>query len=194
MSTTVMMPTQIESAIREMCTDAMTQAVSALAEKYGFDPDDANRFLAESDVKIVRKRGQSQKNEAGKSKAVSKSDKPKRGKTGYLLYAEHVRADVKSQMEAELEDGEKLKPQEVIKRIASHWKALDDDDKAKWQQDAKALSSGSDEESVVSEPNEEPVSPVKKEKKEDKQPLAPKKDKKEKKKKKKQEEDQEDSD
>ena len=190
-----MMPTQIESAIREMCTDAMTQAVSALAEKYGFDPDDANRFLAESDVKIVRKRGQSQKNEAGKSKAVSKSDKPKRGKTGYLLYAEHVRADVKSQMEAELEDGEKLKPQEVIKRIASHWKALDDDDKAKWQLDAKALSSGSDEESVVSEPNEEPVSPVKNEKKEDKQPLAPKKDKKEKKKKKKkQEEDQEDSD
>ena len=191
-----MMPTQIESAIREMCTDAMSQAVSALADKYGFDADDANRFLAESDVKIVRKRGQSQKAEAGKNKVVAKSDKPKRGKTGYLLYAEHVRADVKSQMEAELEDGEKLKPQEVIKRIATHWKALDDQDKAKWQLDAKALASGSDEESVVSEPNEEPVSPVKKEKKEDKQPLAPKKEKEKKKKKKKldEDEDEEDSD
>ena len=191
-----MMPTQIESAIREMCTDAMSQAVSALADKYGFDADDANRFLAESDVKIVRKRGQSQKAEAGKNKVVAKSDKPKRGKTGYLLYAEHVRADVKSQMEAELEDGEKLKPQEVIKRIATHWKALDDQDKAKWQLDAKALASGSDEESVVSEPNEEPVSPVMKEKMEDKQPLAPKKEKEKKKKKKKldEDEDEEDSD
>ena len=46
MSATIMMPNQIESGIRDMCNDAMSQAVAALADKYSFDAEEANRFLA----------------------------------------------------------------------------------------------------------------------------------------------------
>ena len=73
MAATIMMPQQIEVAIREMCSDAMSQAVAALADKYGFDQEEANRFLATSDVKIVRKRGPSPKPD----KDSKKETKPK---------------------------------------------------------------------------------------------------------------------
>ena len=141
MSATIMMPAQIESSIREMCTDAMSQAVSVLAEKYGFDAEEANRFLADSDVKIVRKRGPSPKKdkETGKSKSKAKpdADKPKRGKTGYLLYADEVRPEVKAELESELEDGEKLKPQDVVKAIAARWKGEDEATRADFNARAK---------------------------------------------------------
>ena len=149
MSATIMMPAQIESSIREMCSDAMSQAVSVLAEKYGFDADEANRFLADSDVKIVRKRGPSPKKdkETGKSKSKAKpdADKPKRGKTGYLLYADEVRAEVKAELESELEDGEKLKPQDVVKGIAARWKAEDQEVRNEWNAKAKTPSTSDDE-------------------------------------------------
>ena len=54
MSATIMMPPAIDAAIREMCGDAMSQAVSALATKYGFDSEEANRFLDLEGVKLVR--------------------------------------------------------------------------------------------------------------------------------------------
>ena len=144
-----MMPTQIESAIREMCTDAMSQAVAALAEKYGFDAEEANRFLAETDVKIVRKRGPSPKKEKeGKKESKAKADKgdkPKRGKTGYLLYADEVRAEVKAELEAELADGEKLKPQDVVKAIAARWKEEDKEVRDEWNAKAKTPVTSDDE-------------------------------------------------
>ena len=149
MSATIMMPAQIESSIREMCSDAMSQAVSVLAEKYGFDADEANRFLADSDVKIVRKRGPSPKlsKDTGKSKSKAKpdADKPKRGKTGYLLYADEVRAEVKAELVSELEDGEKLKPQDVVKGIAARWKAEDQEVRDEWNAKAKTPSTSDDE-------------------------------------------------
>ena len=47
-----MMPQQIDAAIREMCSETMAQTVAALAEKYGFDVDEANRFLDTETIKI----------------------------------------------------------------------------------------------------------------------------------------------
>ena len=163
MSATIMMPTQIESAIREMCTDAMSQAVAALAEKYGFDAEEANRFLSNSDVKIVRKRGPSPKKEKdGKKESkpkADKSDKPKRGKTGYLLYADEVRAEVKAELEAELADGEKLKPQDVVKAIAARWKEEDSEVRDEWNAKAKTPVT-SDEEAEAEKPKAEPKAKV----------------------------------
>ena len=149
MSATIMMPPQIESAISEMCSDAMSQAVVLLAEKYGFDAEEANRFLSNSDVKIVRKRGPSPKKEKeGKkeSKAkVEKSDKPKRGKTGYLLYADEIRDEVKTTLLNALEDGEKLKPQDVVKAIAARWKEEDQSVRDEWNAKAKTPATSDDE-------------------------------------------------
>lgn len=149
MSATIMMPTQIESAIRDMCTDAMSQAVAALAEKYGFDPDEASRFLSNSDVKIVRKRGPSPKKEdtkkeTGKAK-TNNSPKAKRGKTGYLLYADEVRDEVKAELIDELGEDEKLKPQDVVKAIAARWKAEDQEVRDEWNMKAKTPPTSDDE-------------------------------------------------
>ena len=141
MSATIMMPQQIDAAIKEMCSDAMGQAVAALAEKYGFDAEEANRFLATDDLKIVRKRGPtaSPKDDKPKSKKEKKEegDKPKRAKTGYLLYADQVRPEIKSSLTAELEEGVKLKPQDVIKAIAAQWKAEEQEVRDEWKAKAK---------------------------------------------------------
>ena len=181
-----MMPSQIDTAIQEMCTDAMNQAVMVLSKKYGFDNDEAARLLSESGIRVVRKGSKSNKLEPSPSKTKTKTDKPKRGKTGYLLYADAMRAKVKADMESELDEGEKIKPQDVVKRIAAAWKEIGDEEKAKWQADAKALASSSDDDSVLSD-KDEPVNdePVNDE---------PKKPKKEKKKKKKKQDDDDDSD
>ena len=157
MAATIMMPQQIESAIREMCGDAMSQAVVALADKYGFDAEEANRFLDASNIKLVRKRGPQgspTKAEAkptkGKAKAKKETTgddkpKPKRGKTGYLLYADEVRQEVKEELQAALEDDEKLKPQDVVKAIAARWKAEAEDVREEWNAKAKTPATSDDD-------------------------------------------------
>ena len=149
MATTIMMSPQIESAIHNMCSDAMTQAVNALAEKYGFDVEEANRFLAASDVKIVRKRGPSPKKEKDAKKETKQkadtADKPKRAKTGYLLYADEVRAEVKAELMAELGEDEKLKPQDVVKAIAARWKEEEQHVREEWNSKAKTPVASDDE-------------------------------------------------
>ena len=153
---TIMMPQQLESAIREMCGDTMTQTVAALAEKYGFDIDEANRFLDSSGIKIVRKRGPSPKNDkesksSPKAKKETGSDntKTKRGKTGYLLYADEMRAEIKKTLLAELEDDEKLKPQAVVVAIAAAWKEEQQEVRDQWNAKAKDLKDSSDDEIVL---------------------------------------------
>jgi hypothetical protein len=143
MAATIMMPQQLDAAIKEMCSDAMGQAVATLAEKYGFDAEEANRFLASDDLKIVRKRGPASSPKAEKAKPktkaekAEKADKPKRAKTGYLLYADEVREEVKESLNSQIEEGEKVKPQEVVKAIAARWKAEDQEVKDEWNAKAK---------------------------------------------------------
>lgn len=142
MSTTIMMPSSFDASIREMCSDAISQAIATLSAKYGFDPEEAARVLADTDVKLVRKRGPAAKVDSkAKAKAPAKakddSDKPKRAKTGYLTYADHVRSEVREAMEAELTAGEKLKPQDVVRSIAAQWKGLDEDKQKAWALAAK---------------------------------------------------------
>jgi hypothetical protein len=134
-----MMPQQIDQAIRDMCGEAMSQAVVALAEKYGFDAEEAHRFLGSSEVKLVRKRGPSPKTVVaettkGKTKKSPDSDKPKRAKTGYLLYADDWREETRQELRSALalEPDDKLKPQEVVKAIAAKWKSEDQEVRDKW--------------------------------------------------------------
>jgi len=65
-------------------------------------------------------------------------DKPKRGPTGYLLYAAATRPAVKEELTEALEEGTKLKPQEVVVEIAKRWKALADDEREEWVEQAKS--------------------------------------------------------
>jgi hypothetical protein len=147
MNATIMMPQQIDTAIKEMCADAMGKTVATLAEKYGFDVEEANRFLETSDLKIVRKRGPSPKTTptSPKGAKVKADDKPKRAKTGYLLYGDEVRDEVRAEMAAELEDGAKLKPQDVVRAIAARWKDEDKATKDEWKAKAKTPTTSDDE-------------------------------------------------
>ena len=52
-----MMPTQFDDAIRTMCTNAVRDAVHALAIAYSFDVEDALAMLNLDNLKVVRKRG-----------------------------------------------------------------------------------------------------------------------------------------
>ena len=72
MSATIMMPNTFDEALREMCGDAITQAVASLAEKYKFDLEDATRFLELDSMKLVRKRGPSSKKTEDKPSKVKK--------------------------------------------------------------------------------------------------------------------------
>ena len=156
MSTTIQMPNAIEASIREMVQDARTQVVGALAKKYGFDLEEATRFLVDSELKIVRKRGPSPKTTDKKAtKADAKEDKPKRAKTGYLLYADEVRAEVRAELEAELEEGKKLAATEVVKAIAARWKDEDKEVQEEYKARAKINSPlGSNTSAEASEADE----------------------------------------
>ena len=81
MSATIQLPTDValSPALPSYAFVAINQAVAALAEKYGFDAEEANRFLDIPNLKLVRKRGPSPKKEIGDkpAKAKSTADKPK---------------------------------------------------------------------------------------------------------------------
>ena len=147
-----MMPNAIEGAIKNMCEDAVTQAVTSLAEKHGFDCEEALRELNLADLKLVRKRGPSPVEKSPRGKK-SGGDKPKvkRGPTGYLLYGADVRPAVKEELTEALEEGAKLKPQDVVTEIAKRWKALSEEEQAAWKDKAAAVQPSSDSDSVTEE-------------------------------------------
>ena len=60
-------------------------------------------------------------------------NKPKKT-SGYLIYSNSVRAEVKEQLIA---DGGEGKPKEVVQAIAAKWKQLGDEEKAVWNEKAK---------------------------------------------------------
>ena len=159
MSATIMMPVELDTAIKNMCNDTMAQTIATLATKYGFDVDEANRFMDTTPIKLVRKSGPSPKKgkepkepkEPKEKKSVTKkkddgTDKPKRAKTGYLLFQSDVRPVIREELSENLEEDEKLKPQDVVKEIAIRWKALEQDERDEWNKKAKDMAtSGSDD-------------------------------------------------
>lgn len=134
-----MMPTAFDQAIREMCNEAVSQAVAALADKYGFDAEEASRELNLGGVKFVRKRGPSPKKETDNSVKKVKDDKPKtkRAPTGYILYGDDVRPYVTKELTEALEEGTKLKQKDVMIEIARRWKALSDAEREGWNNISK---------------------------------------------------------
>lgn len=144
------MPAAIQGAIQSMCEDAIGQAITALSTKYGFDAEEAQRELNLGKIKIS----------ASTTKASQKktpSDKPKRGPTGYLVFSKEMRADVRAELESQLAEDEKLKPQQVVTALAARWKLLSDEEKEEWNSKAKAASTSDDEVPAEDKELEKPV-------------------------------------
>jgi hypothetical protein len=135
-----MMPNAMDLAIKSMMEDAVTQAVTALSAKHGFELDVALRDLNLGELKLVRKRGPSPKAEKSKGKKAS-ADKPKkkRGTNGYLQFSDAHRPEVRSEMEGKLEEGAKLAPQDVVKELGARWKAASAEEQTIWNDKAKEI-------------------------------------------------------
>lgn len=70
---------------------------------------------------------------------VNKDGTPKKpkAKTGYLVFSSEKREEIKAMLEEE--QGEAPKPKEVISKLGAVWKALSDEDKATYNDKAKAM-------------------------------------------------------
>ena len=72
----------------------------------------------------------------------SEDDKPKKKRTsGYILFSNANRAEVKEQQAEQAKGDEKPKNTEIMKELARMWKLLDDDEKAIWNNKAKTEAS-----------------------------------------------------
>lgn len=140
--TTITMPREFDSAVQEIIGQAQAGTVQALAEKYGFDPKEAQAFLTEAGTKVVKMRGPVPKAKASKAskatKEASGEPKTKRTPTGYLMFSADQRPQVKEEMTEALAEGTKLSPQAVVKQLAGLWKALDEEERLEWNQMAAA--------------------------------------------------------
>ena len=136
---TITMPREFDGAIQTIIQQAREKAVEALAEKYGFDAEEAQAFLVEGGIKVVKMRGPVPKaKKAVKAKKAPKAEKPKRAQTGYLLFSSEERESTKLVLTAELEEDQKLAPQLVVKELAKRWKALGEDERSYYNQLAAA--------------------------------------------------------
>lgn len=77
-----------------------------------------------------------------KTAKVSDDDKPKKKRTsGYILFSNANRAEVKERQAEQVKDDEKPKNTEIMKELARMWKLLDDDEKSIWNAKAKTVTS-----------------------------------------------------
>ena len=143
MSCTITMPAALDESIRACCADAVGQAVAALAAKYGFNAEEAERELNLGEMKIQRKRGPVSKKSVAKAEKKAKKaakvvdpDKPKKRLTGYLLFSKEMRPEVKAALEEQLEEGEKLQSKTVVAALAAAWKELSAEEQAQWKEKA----------------------------------------------------------
>ena len=145
----MMMSKQVDSAIKEMCQDSKLQAAKDLADKFGFDIEEAMKFLKIDDVKLVRETekksivkkttDKADKKAEKAAKKAAKEAKPKRPLTGYLTYSKAVRPEVKDALTLALGEGEKLKSSAVVTVIGAKWKALTIGEKTHWNNLAKGI-------------------------------------------------------
>ena len=70
------------------------------------------------------------------SEANTSTAPVKKKQSGYIMFCNSIRAEVKAELEAELAEGEKLKPADTMSQLAKRWKALSDDEKAEWNEAA----------------------------------------------------------
>jgi len=151
MSTKIMLPITINTAYKKMCTDFGATVVAKLAEKYNFDVQEATIYLEMDNIvfenEIIKNDSKnSSKKGSKKNKAIpSNDDKPKvkRGLSGYNIFSTDMRPAIVAELTAKLDKDAKLKSKMIMTALGAHWSALNDIDKAIWNDKAKALKSNS---------------------------------------------------
>ena len=89
----------------------------------------------------------SEKSKKGNKKQKKNSDSSPAAKnkriSGYLMFINEHRPEAKSVVQANLEEGVKVKNTEVTKKLAEMWRAVDQDEKDFWNSKAKELKESS---------------------------------------------------
>ena len=130
---TVTISAAIDKMMKAMIAETMEECVAKLSQKYGFDEKEALEFLEVDGLKEKKEDKKKEKKDKKEKKEVD-PNKPKKT-SGYLLYSADVREQVKAKL---IKDGGEGKPKEVVQAIASKWKELADEEKAIWNDKAKA--------------------------------------------------------
>ena len=128
---TVTISAAVDKMMKAMFAETMEACVAKLSEKYGFDEKEALEFL---EIDGLKEKKEEKKKEKKEKKEVD-PNKPKKT-SGYLLYSADVREQVKAKL---IEDGGEGKPKDVVQAIAAKWKQLKDEEKAVWNDKAKAI-------------------------------------------------------
>ena len=130
--------------IEEIIDQQVMLAITKLSKTFKFDLDEANRVL-ELDPPKTKK--ESKKRPKKEPKAKSDEDKPKkkRAPTGYLVYSSATRPEVRAELTDVLDEGEKLKPQDVVRALAARWKDLDQEERDEWNTKAKTPDASDEE-------------------------------------------------
>ncbi|WZN62343.1 AP2-like ethylene-responsive transcription factor [Chloropicon roscoffensis] len=122
----------------EMAAKAYDKAVIKFRGK-----DADTNFPAEEYAEEMRSRGASkisvEKFILQLRSEAKRQNKPKRAKTGYNLFYDHVRDRVKEDLTADLGEGEKLDSNALTWAIAALWREQDKETKEEWQARAKEL-------------------------------------------------------
>ena len=112
-----------------MTIEQLTKMVEVLTKRVD-ELEKLNGVVAD---KVDDKKGGKKDKKEKKEKKEVDPNKPKKT-SGYLIYSNSVRPEVKAQLIA---DGGEGKPKEVVQAIAVKWKALSDEVKASWNEKAK---------------------------------------------------------
>jgi len=88
--------------------------------------------------KVEKKPDKKETKKVEKASEANTSTAPvKKKQSGYIMFCNSIRAEVKAELEAELAEGEKLKPADTMSQLAKRWKALSEEEKAEWNEAAK---------------------------------------------------------
>jgi hypothetical protein len=66
------------------------------------------------------------------------SERKKRAPSGYLMWSNENRADVRAELEAEVSPS-KVAPAQVVSALAARWNAMPDEEKQVWKDEAKEM-------------------------------------------------------
>ena len=151
-----------ETAVKTMLNKHATDAVKALSEKYEFSLEEALEHLDLGSSRVTKKekseKGTAKAEKPAQSKAKSSpkgkgkaAEEPKEKKprkpSGYQAFMKSERPTVKEELEAMsmselqeelgLEDEpEKFHPKHVMTALGQRWKALSDEERAEWVEQA----------------------------------------------------------
>ena len=128
---------QMESAQR-LCATTDPEALETA------DTSTPEECTPEQDEEVWESASEDQESEPSKSKThkrkkVRDPSRPKRGKSAYFLWCDDNRATVKAQLEGERDedDDTKIRVTTMTKRLSEMWKAIGDDEKAPYNEEAE---------------------------------------------------------